>query len=243
MLLVTSTKEPYQPVRLTYDVPNSAFVRKRLRGLDCVGEDAETGRLSVWLHGETLALRFEQPPSEFVAGGRKVILGVFRFPDPKRMTLEVRSIPRAIELARLLRPRMGPEVVLARVRVVNRLFEAKEGRDLDVLDKCLDRDVTVIRPDEIEREQRAYVDVGRTQEERRARFFEWHERRRGHDVPVVEDYPTAPEEETETFRDLAMGLELRALRSLRQWNGESVTLRQLIEEVVANTNMTVGHQP
>ena len=37
-LLVTMTKEPFQPVRLYYAVPDSSFLTERLRCLECVVE-------------------------------------------------------------------------------------------------------------------------------------------------------------------------------------------------------------
>ena len=37
-LLATMTKEPFQPVRLYYSIPDRSFVTERLRGLKCVVE-------------------------------------------------------------------------------------------------------------------------------------------------------------------------------------------------------------
>jgi hypothetical protein len=49
------------------------------------------------------------------------------------------------------------------------------------------------------------------------------------DVPLVEDFPLAPEEETPEFRDLTITLQLRGIRALEHWNGNThLTLAAII---------------
>jgi len=50
----------------------------------------------------------------------------FKFPDQRRMVLEVRSFPRAYEAAKFFGPILGVEVVAERARVVNRWFQRLE---------------------------------------------------------------------------------------------------------------------
>lgn len=150
-LLVTTTGEPYQPVRLKWTVPAKAYCLQRLKALECVGLDAETKLLTLWNTAEAQGLKLGTshglsgaPPSPL--DGRLVILGTFRFPDASSMVLEVRSIARASEIARMVRPVLGAKAKLTRARVVNRWFAASELADgLSELDKWLDRNVTVIR--------------------------------------------------------------------------------------------------
>lgn len=56
----------------------------------------------------------------------------------------------------------------------------------------------------------------KTQEEKWRAFEQYCEdkRRERRDVPLAEDFPLAPEEETPDFMDLAMTLRLRSLRAL-----------------------------
>ncbi len=240
-LLLTTTGEPFQPVRLKWSVPSKAYCLPRLRQLRCVAVDAETNELSLWLVEEAAALKFgdERMASRAApGGGRQVVLGRFRFPEARSLVLEVRSIPRAIALARLLRPVLDAgrdkKVQLVRVRVVNRWFAASEGaEDLPKLDASLDQGVTVIRWEETEREIEAVLAKGRTPEEKRALHAAWHESRRHRDVPLVEDFPCHPEEENDEMSDLETTLNFRLLRASRVWAGERVTLRQVIEEAVA----------
>lgn len=238
-LLLTTTGEPYQPVRLKWSVPGRAWCRARLRALRCVGDDAVSGLLTIFLTAEAEGLALGHPggfPQGIRAApaGHLVILGTFRFPDPRSLSLEVRSIPRALALARMLRPVLGIGAQLRRVRVINRWFEPSEGADdPTLLDKCLDRDVTVIRWEEAADELDAVLSKGKTVEERRALHAAWDESRRHLDVPMVEDFPCHPEDENERMDDLANTLNFRFVRAARVWSGERVTLRQVIEETVA----------
>ena len=238
-LLVTTTGEPYQPVRLKWTVPSKAYCLQRFKSLECVGLDAETKLLTLWNTAEAQKLRLGT--SHGLTGaprspldGRLVILGTFRFPDVKSMVLEVRSIARATEIARMLRPLLGASGKLTRVRVVNRWFAASELADgLSELDKWLDRNVAVIRWEDAADELDAIVKRGKTPEERQALWVRWHEARRKVDVPLVEDFPCHPEEESEQMGDLANTLNFRFVRASRHWAGERVTLTEVIEEIVA----------
>jgi hypothetical protein len=100
--LLTSTGEPYQPVRLKWSPPGQGYCLKRLESLECVAQDAKTNELRVWHVGEAAELDYGSgPKAPPPADGSTVILGTFRFPEPKGVVLEVRSVARAIAVARL----------------------------------------------------------------------------------------------------------------------------------------------
>ena len=49
------------------------------------------------------------------------------------------------------------------------------------------------------------------------------------DVPMVEDFPLHPEEETEDFQHLATTLDLRFIRAVEHWRGNThLTLTEII---------------
>ena len=53
------------------------------------------------------------------------------------------------------------------------------------------------------------------------------------DVPAVEDFPLAPEEETPEFQHLATGLRLRLVRAVEHWRGNThLTLAAIIVRTV-----------
>ncbi len=233
-LLATMTNEPFQPVRLYYAIPDRAFVTKKLRGLKCMVEIASE-RCWQWLfHAEAASLRFFAGYDEVPKERRPIVLGRIRFPKSGGMTLQTNSIPRAIEGARFFGPRFGPDIVAMRCRVVNRCFAADEG-DPDQLLKTLDQNVTVIDPRGAEaafmrefKGVRTVQDAERVAEESLERRLKSRE-----DVPLVEDFPLAPEEETPDFRDLATGLQLRIVRAVEHWRGnKDLTLTALIVRTV-----------
>jgi len=114
--------------------------------------------------------------------------------------------------------------------VVNRCFAANEG-DRSVLMKTLDKDVTVIDLRKAEEEFKRNFDGVRTVEDynRAAHVSMERKLKNREDVPMVEDFPLAPEEETPEFRDLTITLQLRGIRALEHWNRNThLTLAAII---------------
>jgi hypothetical protein len=61
------------------------------------------------------------------------------------------------------------------------------------------------------------------------------------DVPMVEDFPLAPEEETPGFRDLTITLRLRGIRALEHWNGNThLTLAAIIVRMVEQNEQALN---
>jgi hypothetical protein len=233
-LLVTMTREPFQPVRLYYAIPGSTSVINNLRRLKCMAE-AKTDRCWQWLfHAESRSLRFSAGYDDVPREKRPIVLGRLRFPASGSMTLETNSIPRAVEAARFFAPRVGPEVVLMRCRIVNRFFAAEEGASDELL-KTLDQGITVIDPRVAEKALERDFESARTPEDVERVAAERLERRlkSGEDVPMVEDFPLAPEEETPNFHHLETGLQFRFIRALEHWKGNThLTLTAIIVRTV-----------
>jgi hypothetical protein len=233
-LLATMTQEPFQPVRLYYAIPDRAFVTAKLRGLKCTVEPPAE-RCWQWLfHAEAASLRFAAGYDEVPKEKRPIVLGRLRFPKSGGMTLQTNSILRAIEGARFFGARLGPEVVALRCRVVNRCFAADEG-DSDELLKTLDQNVTVIDPRVAEAAFKRKFEGVRTRQDAERVAAESLEQtiKSKEDVPMVEDFPLAPEEETPDFQHLATGLQLRLVRAVEHWRGNTeLTLAAIIIRAV-----------
>lgn len=233
-LLATMTKEPFQPVRLYYSIPGRSFVTEKLRGLKCMVE-VPPERCWQWLfHAEAASLPIAAGYNAVPMERRPIVLGRIRFPKNGGMTLQTNSIDRAVAAARFFAPLLGPEVVAMRVRVVNRCFAADEGQP-DELMKTLDQDVTVIDPREAEAALSRDFKGVRTMEdaERAATASLQRKLASKKDVPMVEDFPLAPEEETPEFRDLANTLGFRFVRAVEQWRGNTdLTLAAIIVRTV-----------
>ena len=241
-LLVTMTGDPFQPVRLYYSIPNKVAATRIFLALRCTVEEGS----GAWLwhyEEEAAALKFGRPRDELPAEVHPIILGRFRFPSKDRLVLEVRSADRAIEAAKFFGPMFGPKVVLQRARIINRLFEASEVEvGLDRLDRLLDANVVRIDPQDAEDAIEAALAGARTQEEKQRAYFAHSEERRKKDVPLVEDFPLAPEEETPEFQHLTMTLRFRGLRAYEHWKGNTLTLAEVIHRVVEDggRGLTIG---
>ncbi len=233
-LLVTTTSEPYQPVRLYYSAPSRAFVLNRIGKLRCM---QPSGRGLDWYYRDeidSLEIGFKRihPPPE--AGD--VLIAQLRFPKPG-MTIQFRSFSRAIAFAKFIMPILGEQVVLRRARLVNRWFSAAEGaRGLDVLDKQLDQNVTIIDVEKnVERMRARWAEEPpvKTMADAEARAAEDLRRQieSREDVPLVEDFPFDPEENKD-LRDLELMLQLRAMRCAERWQGRDVTLTEVIVRMV-----------
>jgi len=240
------TNEPFQPVRLYYAVPDQPLVIRKLTALRCMVE-APIERCWQWLfHAEAASLRFPAGSYDDVPKEKRpIVLGRIRFSERGAMTLQTNSIERAIAGARFFAPRLGPEVVAMRYRLVNRWFAAHEGQP-DQLMATLDRDVTIIDPRVAEAALRSqFAGVRSMQDAERAAAESLEQRlERKEDVPMVEDFPLAPEEETPDFKHLATGLQFRFIRALEHWRGNThLTLTAIIVRTVEQSMQDRGsHQ-
>jgi hypothetical protein len=233
-LLATMTGDPFQPVRLYYSIPDRSFVIKKLQSLKCMIEVPHEQCWQWLFDAESKSLRFPGGYTDVPKEKHPIVLGRISFGNNGGMMLQTNSISRAIEGAKFFGPRFGPNVVAIRVRVVNRCFAGDEG-GMSVLMKTLDQDVNVIDPREAEEEFKRDFKGVRTVEDYNRAAAEFMERKlkNREDVPMVEDFPLAPEEETPDFRDLTFTLQLRGIRALEHWNGNThLTLAAIITRMV-----------
>jgi hypothetical protein len=242
-LLLTLTNEPFQPVRLYYSIPDRAYVSEILRSLECMVQAPEE-RCWQWLFSaEAASLRFAGGFDDVPKERRPIILGRIRFPEAGNlMTLQTNSIQRAIGAAGFFAPYLGAHSVLVRCRLVNRVFAGEEGSPKE-LAKLLDRNVTVVDARESEEAFKRDCKDVTTMEEAERMGSESLKRRLENkkDVPMVEDFPLAPEEESSDFSDLTLTLQLRLIRAIERWQGNAeLTLSSLIMRLVNDGSLTAA---
>jgi hypothetical protein len=232
-LLTTLTGEPFQPARLYWSIPTRAAVTRIFTALRCV-IDEPGARAWLWLYqDEATALTFGKPYVDISSELHPIHIGRFKLPQSDRLVLEVRSFDRAVEAAKFFAPLFGAKVVLRRARVINRLFEGHEAAaGPEVLDRLLDQNVVVKDPRQAEEAFDRAMAYARTIEEKQQALLRHSDERRAKDIPLVEDFPLCPEEETSEFRDLTMTLRLRQGRALEHWHGKPVTLADFIHRIV-----------
>jgi len=230
-LLSNPTGEPFQPVRLYYSIADRADVTKRLRRLKCMEADSENGGWVWRFEAEAQGLCFLDAGYDDVPlEARPVVLGRIGFPAERSMTLQVKSIPRAVEGARFFAARLGAESTPVRCRLVNRFFALGEGLPHELL-QLLDKDVTVAEASGHEARIMRDLQGARTLQEAERALAGSHARilKSDRDVPLVEDFPLHPDEESPEFADLEITLQLRLVRAMEHWMGNTdMTLPALI---------------
>lgn len=243
VLAATVTGEPLQPVRLYWSVPKRSTVTPVFSALRCVVP--EPGGAWVWLYeDEARVISLMTPYDKLPPVVHPLHIGRFRLQarpgqgtrakKDQRLVMELRSFDRAVEAAKFFAPRFGRGVLLERVRLINRLFEGHEMvGGLHVLDRLLDQNVVVVDPRETEEALERALVSARTLHEKRLAFERFSHELRKKDVPLVEDFPLCPEEETPEFRDLAITLRLRLARAMDHFHGKPITLAELIHRAYA----------
>lgn len=133
-LLVTTTGEIFQPVRLHYELFDLRRLLKIFNKLDCVGPDPAKQRL-VWLYtGEARTLKFERSYEDIPDEWHEIALGFFyirRSGDfiktSEELLLDLRSFERSAAAIEFFDRRIPRTVArLAFFDVVNRVFSGEE---------------------------------------------------------------------------------------------------------------------
>ncbi len=241
-LVATTTGEPMQPARLYYALPSRrrAAVVRVLERLRCIGRAPRGPRWGWWHRNEAARLDFSAFAGQARPSAEPVILGIIDLPPTGGMQITVRSFHRAVLAARFFGRRLGDRVTLVRLRVVNRLLCSPDvSGGVESVDDLLDHDVTVVDPRAVEAEQawdeasarrgpggvRSLADLESIAKELMNREVA--------DVPMVEDLPLHPEEETPSYSHLETTLHLRLVRALAHSRGRTdVTLRRVIRDMV-----------
>jgi hypothetical protein len=242
VLVTTTTGEPMQPVRLYYALTAARrpAVVRILDSLRCVGRAPRGPRWGWWHRNEAARLDF----SVFAVNARPspdpVVLATIDLPTAGGMEITVRSYHRAVLAARFFGRRLGDRASLIRLRVLNRLLSAEDlTAGPDAVDDLLDHDVTVVDPRvAAARWGEALARLGPRGVQSMADLEALAgdlAARAAPDVPMVEDFPLCPEEESPDFAALKLTLDLRFLRAMEHSRGRTeVTLRSLILDAVAH---------
>lgn len=221
------------PARLYYDLSRAPDVTRALDSLRCC-DRTPGGDNWDWLYDdEAIGLSFQISRSDLPPEVNPIVIGRLQLTPDGRLTITVRSCERAAEAARFFDPILGTAATLRRMRIVNRFFEASEvERGLDALDALLDRDVTVVDPREAEEAMENVLRAAPPDPAAKLAALDHHLRQRNRDIPMVEDFPLWPEEEDERFTQLATTIQFRYIRAFEHWNGNHLTLAEVIRKVV-----------
>lgn len=229
-IVLTETMEPTQPVRLIWKVQNRAGVLAVLRGLRCVCRDAQHSGRWLWTYEhEAASVGLGKRLDEIPAEEYPILLARIAFPSSRQMVMRFRAPDRAISAAQFFGPRFGEDAVPDRIRILNRLVTAEEANSgSEQLDSLLDCNVSVIDPAERMRKLDALLDKAATVTERMAVYERDAAEQRVCDVPEVEDFQLAMEEDNEELVHLTTALRLRMVRAVERWFGKPTTISGII---------------
>lgn len=244
-LIATHTSEPVQPTRLYWKVANLVKVRRTFADLSCIWKDAERAGGWMWMYSDEatsigLAKRPDEVPEEF----RPIALSSISFPRPGAMMMRCRSPERALAAAKFFAPRFGDSAIPDRIRILNRFVTVEEaGENGPFVDKLLDQNVTFIDPEaKLARMEKA-LDAAKTRAEKLQVMERDQAETLARDVPEVEDFPLAMEEETEEFTHLTITLRVRSIRALEHWSGKPTKLSEVILRVFKLPHPATGVVP
>jgi hypothetical protein len=210
-------------------------VTSALRDLECVVPVGDARW--VWHYEDEAAdIGLSKRPDDLADVARPLILGDIRLAPKREVVVGVNSVDRAVGAARFFGPLFGPDVVLHRARILNRLVAATEvGLGLDGIAGLLDEGAVETDPaEEYLGMVSAYARVEPLGIDA-AQLDRLLGERLRQDVPLVEDLPLEPEMETPDFLHLAMKLRMRGLRAFEHWKGNTgVRLADLFQEMAAS---------
>jgi len=126
-LVTTKTGEPYQPVRIYYQVTKPKTVLSALKKLRCMEFDAEQQRWN-WLYtDEARKLRFERSYNIIFRQAGAIILGYFTWRGEDQLLLDLRSFRRAQYALDFFSKRINRWAAHpTHLRLVNQLFSVDE---------------------------------------------------------------------------------------------------------------------
>lgn len=126
-LVSVKTGEPYQPVRIYYQVTKKKTVLSALQKLRCIEFDSAQQRWNWLYEEEAKKLKFTRSYKALLPQDRPLILGYFTFRGDTQMLFDVRSQERAIAALDFFGKRINRYAARpTHLRLVNRYFSAAE---------------------------------------------------------------------------------------------------------------------
>lgn len=143
-MVSVKTGEPYQPVRIYYDLFKKKTVLSAFQKLKCMEYDAASERWNWLYEAEAKKLRFSNSYGTLRPADKPLILGYFTFRGEDQMLLDLRSSERAMHALDFFDKRINRYAANpTRLRIVNRIFEVDDMPNREIhpsLDPFFDRD-------------------------------------------------------------------------------------------------------
>lgn len=221
-LVTVKTGEPYQPVRIYYQVIKRKTLLSALQKLKCIEYDPDSDRWNWLYEAEAKKLRFARPYSALTAADKPLILGYFTFRDPDQMLLDVRSGERAMQALDFFDKRINRYAANpTHLRIVNRCFSIEDMPNQQIhssLDPFFDRDNVRCLAKETEAALQQigeeYADDPEAMEKATQEYFDRH---------MSEPHPEIEELIIHADKidrlSLPMALQMRQVEAFEHWRG------------------------
>lgn len=231
--LLTLTGEPYQPVRIHYDLFDKEGVKEVLLQIECFRFDVDKNRWE-WLYKhEAVSLKFRNPHSAIPEEMRPVVLGILFFKTDEKMFFDLHSFGRAAEAIVFFDRYIDRSMAEVKdIEIVNKLFDRSTDihQHLDVFfgtgkarkkndPEDLLRKLSMIASDTIDKKEKArlfssYLDeIARTP------------------IPEIEILPSNYYEDG--ISSLKSRLMTRQILAFKHWEGDArYTLFDLMNEIL-----------
>ncbi len=234
-LISVKTGEPYQPVRIYYQVLKQKTVLAALQKLKCIQREGDRWN---WLfEAEAKKLRFSRPYSSLTPADKPLILGYFTFRGDE-MLLDLRSHERAMAALDFFEKRINRyAAVPTRMRLVNRMFSLEDMPNQEIhpsLDPFFDREnvpcLAIETEQALDRIAAQYADDPEGLEKANQDYFDQQMDRRH---PEIEELLLHNDKIDRLA--LPMTLQVRQVEAYEHWRGNfTFRVSDLIQQWVEN---------
>lgn len=204
-IIMTTTDEIFQPIRLYYQLHNIKSLIKIFNELSCMYPDADNKRWVWFYKDEAHTLKFKKSYSSIPEEYQPLVLGSFYSKNNSEMYLDVASIERAVAALKFFSNYLNKKIAVPMYfAIYNKLLSAKEhpGTNFDVL-------FADVNTEEILTKQRLKIAAIMS-----ALEFNYFENLEKHEFDLVEALPINIEDGIKLFE---ASLFVRQNAAIRKW--------------------------
>jgi hypothetical protein len=217
--LLTMTEEPYQPVRIYYQVFQKNAVIGRFKRLRCIDLDEKKNRW-VWLYEEEAKnIKFTKSYKDIPKEYRPIVLGSFTWKGDTELRLDVRSFERVVAAIQFFDQKINRRLAkVTKIKIVNKLFSTSLNIDeMSTHHNIFFEQREAVNPRDRMKELKEIESQHEDPEEGREAGFSYLQRQLEEPSPEVEELETNFYEDG--IQSLSMLLQMRQIEAMEHWQG------------------------
>lgn len=221
-LVSVKTGEPYQPVRIYYQVFKKKTVLTALQKLKCIQYEPGRDRWNWLYEAEAKKLHFDRSYNSLTPADKPLILGYFTFRGEDQMLFDLRSGQRAVVGLDFFDKRFNRYAANpTHLRIVNRLFSVDEMPNREIhpsLDPFFDRENVPCLAREMEEAiDRIEQDYADDPEQREQAINQYMDEQLNRSHPEIEEIVIHADKIDRL--SLPMALQMRQVEAYEHWRG------------------------